>query len=45
MVWVWASGDEGRTWEKLSEVDNEVIKPGPLADYPEALRRYSVPDA
>jgi hypothetical protein len=21
-VWVWASGDEGRTWEKLSEVDN-----------------------
>ena len=35
VVWVWASGDEGRTWEKLSEVDNEVIKPGPLADYPE----------
>ena len=21
-VWVWASGDEGRTWEKISEIDN-----------------------
>ena len=35
VVWVWASGDEGRTWEKISEVDNEVVKPAPLADCPE----------
>ena len=35
VVWVWASGDEGRTWEKLSEVDNEVVQPAPLADCPE----------
>ena len=26
-VWVWASGDEGRTWEKLSEVDNPAWSP------------------
>ena len=34
-VWVWASGDEGRTWEKLSEVDNPAIQPAPLVDCPE----------
>ena len=34
-VWVWASGDEGRTWEKLSEVDNPAMQPAPLVDCPE----------
>ena len=34
-VWVWASGDEGRTWDKLSEVDNPAIQPAPLVDCPE----------
>ena len=34
-VWAWASGDEGRTWEKLSEVDNSVIRPTPHVDHPE----------
>ena len=34
-VWVWASGDEGRTWEKLSEVDNPAIRPAPEVPFPE----------
>ena len=35
VVWVWASGDEGRTWEKLSEVDNPTLRPIGGVDTPE----------
>lgn len=31
-VVVWASGDEGRTWEELSEIDNPVASPVRHAD-------------
>lgn len=39
-VWVWASGDEGRTWEKLSEIPNTLIQPGPGDDRPERYAGY-----